>query len=213
MNIRVPVKLLAYLVNARFCVSVITWKTNGVRIKNSDHPTCRCVTFIDVESISWVFHEGISSRGVSVSSWFNWFINWICSISCFRKNWFAASLLRWCCNPKRSFSIYICSDEKISENCCCSFTEGVWSLTSQYLRMRRFLDLQRILLCIISWICIWFHRCFILKRFCILFSVVIYIINFVFRWSLWVWYNSSSLWHCFINFPRELELIESRSFE
>ena len=80
--------------------------------------------FFCVEGISWVFSERTSSCWVSVTSWFNCFNKRLRSSFCIRNDWFAASSLCWCCSRKRSISVWVCSDEKISENCCCKNTDG-----------------------------------------------------------------------------------------
>ena len=49
--IGVSVKLMAYVLNALFCLSVLTWIKNGVGIKNSDLATFYDLTFFDVEAI------------------------------------------------------------------------------------------------------------------------------------------------------------------
>ena len=83
-------------------------------------------------------------------------------------------------------------------------------LSTKYLRKRRVCDLQRILLCIINWFCIRFHGCFASNTFSIILSVVVFTINFLFRWSIWVWISSLSVWYGLKNLPKELEMFESR---
>ena len=70
------------------------------------------------------FRRLFLSSWISVSSWFNSCIIWLRSSSYFRNNWFADSILGYCCNRKRSFSASVCSDEKTSETCCCNSTDG-----------------------------------------------------------------------------------------
>ena len=38
--------------------------------------------------------------------------------------WFVALILFQCCSPKRSFSAWVCSNEKTSEKCCCKSADS-----------------------------------------------------------------------------------------
>ena len=61
-------KLIASLTKAHFCLSVMTWKTNCMEMKNLDLEICCGGIFFDVESIGFVFSEGTLSSRISKSS-------------------------------------------------------------------------------------------------------------------------------------------------
>ena len=65
---RFSVKLMASVVNARFCLSVMRWKTNVVGLENSDLATCCGGTFFGVAGIILVTSGGILSFWISRSS-------------------------------------------------------------------------------------------------------------------------------------------------
>ena len=96
-------------------------------METSDHVTCCGGKILYVEGIIWEVSGVILSRSVSVSRLFNCYTNWLCSSSPFRNSWFAVSIPRWCCNRKRSFSAWVCSNEKTSENCSFNTTDGFWA--------------------------------------------------------------------------------------
>ena len=61
---------------ASFCLFVITWKTNGVGMANSDVATQKGGTFFDVEGIILLNSWKKISCWSSVSNWFKYWINW-----------------------------------------------------------------------------------------------------------------------------------------
>ncbi len=156
-----------------------------------------------------------------VSGWYICCSNWLRSSSCFRNDWFAASILFWCCVFKRSFSAPVCSNETVTRSSCwiskggfCACSVNIWkgepSICSGFC-------------CVFSKILYLVPYIFDLERFddwssdSVLFSVwLLFIINFIFRRSFRVWINSFAYsWYDAFNNVSEklgLFLLQRNSF-
>ena len=200
------VKLMKIGKNAPFCLSIMTWKINGVGIEKSDIVTFCGGAFFDVEGISWKFFQIILSCWISVSGWSNCCNTLIRPNSCFLYFWIVASIPPGCCNRECSFSACVCSDDKISEKCCCNSTDVILTCPVKFSEKENSVwDLQRILFYSLSCVFVWFHRCFTSRRFSTLLSLIIIIIIVNFKRSTSKWINSSvSTW--FHDFSREIAI-------
>ena len=67
---------------------------------------------------------------------------------------------------------------KFSDTCCCLFYRWILYLSIEKIGVGRFWNLQWISFCNSSWVCIWFDRCFNLRKFSPILSVFVFIITF-----------------------------------